>query len=465
MRGPIHYVQMECQLREKILEHDRAVPRYTSYPTAPHFVPQDDPSLYADWLSRIAEGEEISLYVHVPFCRQMCWYCGCHTKVTRKYGPIEAYVRNVLKEIELVGERLTNRGLLHHVHFGGGSPGLVSPADFSAVMAAVSRFFTIDKDAEIAIEIDPRGVTEDRVASYAANGVNRVSLGVQDFDDKVLKAVNREQPYALSNDAVRMFRDYGIDKINIDLLYGLPHQSVATMERSVDKALTLRPDRISLFGYAHVPWMKKHMRLIEEGALPDKSLRFDMFARGAEMLEEAGYVAIGIDHFAKPDDELAIAAQNGTMRRNFQGYTTDQSQTMIGIGASSIGKFAQGYAQNHTDMPLYQAALSVGKLPVSKMCPIDRDDLIYAHVIERVMCDFGVDLGQVCEEFNVAPDYFADPVKALQSLAAAEFVTLSDDDMVVRIDPAARPMARLVASCFDQYLQRQPEAARHSRAV
>lgn len=461
----MHHDAMECCLREKILEHDRAVPRYTSYPTAPHFTPQEDPSLYAEWLSRIAEGEEISIYVHVPFCRQMCWYCGCNTKVTRKYDPIEAYVRNIVKEIGLVSEKLTTRGLLRHIHFGGGSPGLLSPADFSAVMGTLSRFFTIDKDAEIAMEIDPRGVTEGRVASYAKNGVNRVSLGVQDFDDKVLEAVNRQQPYALSYDAVRMFRDYGIDKINMDLLYGLPHQSVATMERSVDKALTLRPDRISLFGYAHVPWMKKHMRLIEEGALPDKSLRFDMFARGAEMLEAAGYVPIGIDHFAKPDDELAIAAQNGTMHRNFQGYTTDQSRTMIGIGASSIGKFAQGYAQNHTDMPLYQAALSAGKLPVSKMCPIDRDDLIYAHVIERVMCDFAVDLTQICEDFNVAPDYFAESVAALQPLTEAEFVTLSDDGMSVRIDPAARPMARLVASCFDQYLRRKPEAARHSRAV
>lgn len=461
----MQHSSMGCHLRKKILEHDRAVPRYTSYPTAPHFAPQADSSLYADWLSRIGEGEEVSLYIHVPFCSQMCWYCGCNTKVTRKYDPIESYIRNVLIEIGLVGESLATRGLLRHVHFGGGSPGLLGPADFSAVVGALSRFFTIDKEAEIAIEIDPRGVTEGRVAGYAKNGVNRISLGVQDFDDKVLKAVNREQPYALSYDAVRMFRDYGIDKINIDLLYGLPHQSVTTMESSIDKALTLRPDRISLFGYAHVPWMKKHMRLIDEGALPDKSLRFDMFARGAEMLEAAGYVPIGIDHFAKPDDELAIAARNGTMRRNFQGYTTDQSQTMIGIGASSIGKFAQGYAQNHTDMPLYEAALAAGRLPVSKMCPIDREDLIYAHVIERVMCDFGIDLAQVCERFNVSSDYFSESFAALRPLADAGFIEPSDSDMNVRINPAARPVARLVAACFDQYLRRKPEAARHSRAV
>lgn len=443
---------MTCSLKTNILRFDRAVPRYTSYPTAPHFKPTTDAqSPY----SAITSNDMISLYIHIPFCAQMCWYCGCHTKVTKKYDPIADYVSYLLREIDLASQSIPVRGQVGHIHFGGGTPGLLTPDDFSKIMDAIKVRFDILDTAEIAIEIDPRSLSEDRVQAYATYGVNRVSLGSQDFNDHVLSSVNRAQPYDLSLNAVTLFRKYGINNINLDLIYGLPHQNAETVIKTIDLALTLNPQRIAYFGYAHVPWMKKHMRLIDETALPDKDMRFDLFHSGAKQLEDARYIAVGIDHFVQPNDSMAQAAKDKTLKRNFQGYTIDQSNIMIGLGVSSIGKTDDYYLQNSPEMPIYKDHIDAGRLPITKTCPITDEDKLRATMIERIMCDFELNLN------DYEGDY-TDEINALKPYMDSGLVQINDRHIIVSAQ--ARPIARLVAAAFDQYLP--PETTqRHSKAI
>lgn len=456
---------MSCGLRDNILKFDRPVPRYTSYPTAPNFVPMTNKTLYDQWLRALPEGARISLYLHVPYCSKMCWYCGCNTKITQRYAPVEDYVHLMLREIDILSEKIPASHIVADIHFGGGSPGLMRAIDFNLVMSHLKTRFQFDNNPTISIELDPRGVTEARVAAYARQGVNRVSLGVQDFDDTVLESVNRQQPFFLSYDAIRLLRDYGINNINVDLLYGLPHQSLKTMDETIDKILLLDPDRVSLFGYAHVPWMKKHMRLINEEALPQKELRFDLFEAGAQKLLSAGYEAVGIDHFAKPQDPLARAARSRTLRRNFQGYVTDMPDALIGIGASSIGKFPQGYIQNAADIPYYKESILSEHLPVSKICTMSKDDHIHAHIIEKIMCDFEIDLNAVIKDHDLPCEYFKENLSLLNVYIKQGFVNI-DNGHIVRVTPAGRPLTRLIAAAFDAYYSDiLPATKKHARAI
>ncbi|MCB9983699.1 MAG: oxygen-independent coproporphyrinogen III oxidase [Rhodospirillales bacterium] len=457
---------MRCNLRETMLKLDRPVPRYTSYPTAPHFQPLEDEQLYPQMLADLPEGARLSLYLHVPFCPKMCWYCGCHTKVTQRYAPVEDYAHLMMREIEILADALGSRGhKISHIHFGGGSPGMLRARDFAFVMDRVRENFTVEAGAEIAIEIDPRELTEGRVAAYAKNGVNRISLGVQDFDNTVLESVNRPQPFELSAQAVEWFRAQGIERINMDLLYGLPHQSPETMVATIEKAISLNPDRLALFGYAHVPWMKKHMRLIDENALPDKTMRFDLFEAGAQTLEHAGYIPVGIDHFAKKDDALVRASKEGRLRRNFQGYTDDAADALIGIGASSIGFLPGGYVQNAVDMPVYRERVLAGKLTVAKYCPIDDEDRLHAGVIERLMCDFGVDVGAQCAAYGFAQEHLDSEIEAVVRYADLGFIEI--DGRRLKMNPKARMMVRIIASVFDAYIPNVDALApqRHSKAI
>ncbi|MGB0719180.1 MAG: oxygen-independent coproporphyrinogen III oxidase [Bdellovibrionales bacterium] len=454
---------MSCTLKQKILDMDARVPRYTSYPTAPHFKAAKDAEIYRGWLQSIPAESGISLYIHIPFCPKLCWYCGCNTKITKRYDPVRAYVDLLLREIDILAAQIGRRQTVSSIHFGGGSPGMLEPCDFARIMNSIRSVFEIDADAEIAIELDPRNVTEGRVAAYAKHGVNRVSLGVQDFDDKVMASVNRQQPFQLSYNAARLLRDYGIAGLNIDLIYGLPHQNADTMRAAIDKALLLSPDRIAFFGYAHVPWMKKHMRLIDEGALPDKDLRYDLFQIGSHALIEAGYMPIGIDHFAKAGDSLCAAAQNGTLHRNFQGYTTDACETLIGLGVSSIGQMPQGYTQNAPDLPGYKAAIESGVLPVKKYCPTGDEDRLRAGVIARLMCDFRVDVYEQCRKFGFDDAHLDADLARLQTYETLGFITI--DGGVVTVTPQARLMVRSICAVFDSYLTAQDATPRHAQAV
>lgn len=443
---------MSCSLRDNILKFDQTVPRYTSYPTAPSFKTIDDNHHQYPILST---NNSLSIYIHIPFCPKMCWYCGCHTKITKKYDPISDYVKLLLKEIDLIRHYQNKRLSVSHIHFGGGSPGMLSPRDFQRIMLHLKDNFNITPQAEIAIEVDPRGVTEGRVATYSKMGVNRISLGTQDFNEDVLKSVNRAQPFHLSYNAIKLFRDYGIDHFNLDLIYGLPHQTTDKMKRTIDLALSLNPNRISLFGYAHVPWMKKHMRLIDETSLPDKSLRLDLFETGAQILETNDYIPIGIDHFAHPADSMAQALKDKTLHRNFQGYTTDQSSIMMGIGLSSIGKTTDTYFQNYADMPAYRSAIEKDQLPLSKSCSLNDNDKVRANIIERIMCDFEIDLKDYDGDYSTE-------LKAIQKFEDEGFLTICDTKIRIRYE--ARPIARLVCAQFDTYLPPQT-VQKHSRAI
>lgn len=439
----------------------RAVPRYTSYPTAPHFAAGFPQSAYRDWLARLDPKDPISLYLHVPFCRQQCWYCGCNMKLTARYAPVAAYVRNLIAEIDLLAAALPARMTVAHLHFGGGTPTALDPADLAAVMAAIAARFRLAPGAELAIEADPRTLSEAMTLQIGALGFTRASFGVQEFDAKVQAAINRVQPPEMVARAAAGLRAAGVASVNFDLIYGLPHQSEAALRRTVEQCVAMRPDRIALFGYAHVPWTAKNQRMIADEALPGGAERAAQAEAAAQALVAAGYVRIGIDHFALPADALAVASANGVLRRNFQGYTSDPAVALIGIGATSISRTPQGYAQNIAETGAWARAIAAGQLPVGRGRALRGEDALRAHVIERIMCDGAVDLGEAGRAFGAAPDWFKGEEPALAELARDGLLTQSGSGLILR--PEAMHLSRIVAAVFDEYLG--AAAARHSVAV
>ncbi|MEE8334253.1 MAG: oxygen-independent coproporphyrinogen III oxidase [Alphaproteobacteria bacterium] len=440
---------------------ERTAPRYTSYPTALSFSDEVDGGCYASWLGALERGTSLSLYLHIPFCRSMCWFCGCYTKITRRYEPVAAYLKTLEREIDLIA-RLLPAGLkVDHLHWGGGSPTIIRPDDWMRLDDRLRRRFRFADDAEIGVEIDPRTVEDDHLAAYAATGVTRVSLGVQDFASRVQKAINRVQPFEMTAGLVDRLRAHGIDTISLDLMYGLPHQTMAGVAETASRAAKLRPGRVALFGYAHVPWMKRHQTKIEERALPDSTARLAQFAAAADCLGEAGYVAIGLDHFAMPDDALARAAADGTLTRNFQGYTTDRASALIGLGASAITHLPQGYAQNAAPVAKWRAAIEQGRPATVRGVILRQDDRVRGTVIERLMCDLHVDLSKVRRRFELEDDFFRAEIDQLRPLADAGAVVVEGDSLSVT--EKGRPLVRLVAATFDN---RTPgEERRSSRVV
>ncbi len=437
-------------------------PRYTSYPTAVQFVPSITTREYVAWLESLRrDAGAVSLYLHIPFCDRMCWYCGCNTAVVNRRGPIEDYVARLLREIDLVADTLPQRLLAGSVHFGGGTPNMLAPDEVGAILAKLAERFDFAPGAEIAAEIDPRTLTPEWVRAAAAGGMNRASLGVQDFDLRVQEAINRVQPYEVVARAVDLLREAGISSLNMDFIYGLPRQTLPGLERTLEQALSLSPDRMSLFGYAHVPWMKSHQKLIQENELPDSRLRYQMQRRAADFLEEHGWSRLGLDHFARPDDSLAAAAADGRMRRNFQGYTTDEAPVLIGFGASSIGRMPQGYVQNAPSVPQWREKLERGELPVVRGVAMTGDDRFRADIIERLMCDFTVDLDDVCAKHGRRTDEFADAFARLREMEADGIATVRGS--TIEATRTGRDFIRSICVVFDAHLD--PEATRHSQGV
>ncbi|MDH3233485.1 MAG: oxygen-independent coproporphyrinogen III oxidase [Alphaproteobacteria bacterium] len=437
------------------------VPRYTSYPTAPHFSAAIGPEVYRQWLSAAGGDDPLSLYVHVPFCRTLCWFCGCHTRAVKRYSPVEAYARTLAAEMALVSDVIGHPAPVAHLHFGGGSPTILTSADFAGLMDVLRERFHILPEAETSVEIDPRGMSQPELRGLAEAGVTRVSLGVQDLDPTVQRAVNRIQPQALTEQVIDWCRDLGIAGINIDLMYGLPHQTVDGVAATAQAIAGMAPDRIALFGYAHVPWMKPNQKLIDEAALGGAWERWRQAEVAAEVLAGAGYRPIGLDHFARDDDALARMEETGRLRRNFQGYTEDQARLLIGFGASSIGDLEQGYVQNETDVRAYMKTIAEGGLATVKGVALDAEDRLRRAVIERLMCDFEVDLGGLARSHGMTPDCFAADKASLDTMVSDGLVEVADDH--VSVVEAGRPLVRVVAAAFDAYLGRS--AARHSRAV
>lgn len=440
---------------------DERLPRYTSYPAAPHFHAEVDGSSYAKWLKTLAAGTTTSLYLHVPFCRSMCWYCGCHTTVALRNGPIIDYLAALRGEIALVAEHLSSPVDVRHIHFGGGTPTILEPADFVALVGLLRRHFTVHPDAEIAVEIDPRRLEPPMAAALAAAGVNRASLGVQSFDPAVQKAINRIQSIEQTAAVVAGLREAGIGAISFDLIYGLPQQTLQSCLDTVEQCLAMRPDRFSIFGYAHVPEFKKHQRRIATEDLPGGLARHEQAEAMARSLAAAGYVRIGLDHFARPDDAMARALPEGRLRRNFQGYTTDPCEALIGFGASAIGRLPQGYVQNEVVTGRYAERIAESVLPTARGYRLSAEDRLRAELIERVMCDLAVDIDAVCARHPVDPQVLTPALRALDQLASEGVVDF--DGSRVLLPENARLFVRKVASVFDAYVEQSPR--RYSRAV
>lgn len=427
------------------------VPRYTSYPTAPHFHKGVDGAAYGEWLDTLPSGTPLSLYLHIPFCDTLCWFCACHTTVVNNYGPVRDYVERLEREIRLIGGMLKGHHPVSHIHFGGGSPTMLERDDMLRLGRLLRDAFDIAAGAEMAIEIDPRGFGPEQADTLAEAGMTRASIGVQDCDPKVQRAINRLQsPWDLRNTA-GLLRERGIDRLNLDLVYGLPYQTLMGLEHNLELAVDLRPSRMALFGYAHVPFFKKHQALIPEKALPGVEERLAMLTFAEGCLSGNGYQPIGLDHFALDSDELSIATERRSLHRNFQGYTADAAPALLGFGASAISALPQGYVQNHAATAQYRRALDENQLPVAKGIVLSGEDRLRRDVIEQIMCYLEVDLGATSQGHGQRPDCLDDVLVLIRPLQECGAVTVEGRRITVaRTQKAA---ARILASLFDTYLQ------------
>jgi oxygen-independent coproporphyrinogen-3 oxidase len=446
---------------ELIERYGNNAPRYTSYPTSPHFHDGIGAQSYREWLGSLSPRDIGSLYFHVPFCERLCWYCGCHTNIVNRPQQLSEYVELLTQEVDIVADAVGFPLRVQHLHWGGGTPSTIAAQDFRVFMAHVRKRFEITENAEIAIEIDPRTLSDDFVFALGDAGFNRASLGVQDFNEKVQRAINRVQSLRETIAAAARLRAAGIDKINLDLMYGLPHQTTADVIASIDQALTLHPDRIALFGYAHVPWMKRHQQMIPQDSLPDPHARMDQAEAAAQHLVANGFRHIGLDHFALPADPLCRSQEDGAMGRNFQGYTDDHADALLGFGTSAIGTLAQGYVQNAVAMPDYRAALQAGRPATVRGIRLEAEDRLRRDIIQTLMCGMGVDIPVLQANHHTAAGDLSDELGRLQPLV--EDGLLECEDGVVRMTELGRPFVRTVCAVFDSYLN--AGKARHSLAV
>ncbi|MFC7698385.1 oxygen-independent coproporphyrinogen III oxidase [Bradyrhizobium sp. GCM10028915] len=427
--------------------YDARLPWYTIYPTVAQFSKAVGGDACERWLQQLPLDQSVSLYFHIPFCRSICWYCGFARSITRRHSPILDFLGVLRGEIDLVAAQVAQPLPVSDVHFGGGTPTLIEPTEFRRLMELLRRRFAISNTAAIAVEIDPRTFTLATCEGLAAAGVNRASLGVQSFDPIVQKAINRVQSEAQTERVVQSLRQHGVMRVNFDLIYGLPNQTVQSCVQTATTALAMRPDRLAVFGYAHVPSFKKNQRLIDEAALPDSHARAEQAAAMANTLTAAGYRQIGLDHFALPHDELALAQKAGRLRRNSLGYSADTCNKVIGFGPSAIGRLGEGYVHNEVTAGSYSGQINAGRLATSKGYCLSLEDRVRAAIIERLMCDFEVDVPAIC----VAHGF--DPVGLLGS--GERLAMLAEDGIVemekgfLRVRPEHRFLTRAVAAAFD----------------
>jgi oxygen-independent coproporphyrinogen-3 oxidase len=439
----------------------RSVPRYTSYPTAPHFGKEVDGDAYARWLGTLGPETTLSLYLHIPFCDQLCFFCACRTQGSRNHAPVERYLGFLLREIEMVAGHVGNGHRVGQLHWGGGSPTILNPQETLRLKREIVAAFPGAATAAFDVEIDPRDMTDSRLDALAEAGLTRASIGVQDFDPAVQAAIGRHQGHRMTRGVIEGLRQRGVGSINVDLVYGLPAQSDATLGETIRKVIDIAPERLALFGYAHVPWMARRQKVIDERLLPGPAARRTQARVARELLLDAGYVPVGIDHFAKPGDSLAVAAAEGRLRRNFQGYTTDRADALIGMGASAIGRLPQGYAQNDPSTAGYQARIEAGQLPVVKGRALGLDDRVRADAIEQLLCDFRIDVAGLLKRYGD----FAQPVaeRAAELAREAPEGAILSHPWGFEIGEAWHDYTRLVAAEFDAYLGAAP--ARHSIAL
>lgn len=437
---------------------DARVPRYTSYPTAAVFTPQTGAVFQQQALRGLDPDLPVSVYIHIPFCERLCWFCACHTQGTRTLGPVEAYIATLEAELDLM-RRTVPAGLrMGRLHWGGGTPTILPPPLIHRLARAIRAVFPPHDDFEFSVEIDPTMVDRAKIDALAAEGMTRASIGIQDFDPEVQAAIGRLQPFDVTRACVEDLRAAGITSLNTDLVYGLPHQTPGRITDTIAKVRSFAPDRVALFGYAHVPWVSKRQKLIDEAALPDDMARYRLASLAAAQFAEAGLTPIGIDHFARPGDALDTALKAGQLRRNFQGYTADSCQTLIGLGASSISRFPAGYVQNAPATAAYIQRIQAGGFAGSRGYELTDEDRLRARAIECLMCDFVLDLDALRVECGPHAATLADSLAGIAE-KYERFVRL--DGQRLEIAPEGRALTRMIAAEFDQHV---PDRMTYSRA-
>ena len=446
--------------RDLIARHDAHAPRYTSYPTAAQFTADVDGARWGRWLSTAPVDTPVSLYLHIPFCKRLCWYCGCNTRAMNRVAVMSSYVDLLLAEADLVLAHVGRGVRVGSIHLGGGTPNMLPPGELERLMAGLAARFDLSDCYDIAAELDPEVLTDDWMRAAGRIGLSRASLGVQDLSPKVQAAVNRPESFESIRRAVEGLRAQGVTSVNLDLMYGLPLQTESNVVTTLGQITELKPDRIALFGYAHVPWMKPHQNLIRSEDLPDADARFLQSQAAARYLQAKGWTAIGLDHFALPHDSMAAAQRAGRLRRNFQGYTTDTAPTLIGLGASAISRTPEGFAQNIVQERDWRLAVQNGRLPVARGVALTDQDVLIGALIERLMCDFTVDVEACARMHGLDPDGLRDVWRRLEPFAADGLIEITGTR--VTVTPPGRPFVRAVCAAFD--LHAWP-AGRHARVI
>lgn len=426
---------------------DQRLPRYTSYPPAPAFHDGIGADFQAKALAALDPDEPISLYLHIPFCERLCWFCACRTQGVSSLAPVQHYIATLEAELAVVAKHLKGKQRIKQMHWGGGTPTILPPELIKRLVTAIDGVFQRDENTEFSVEIDPTLVDADKITALRAAGMSRASIGVQDFATQVQESIGRLQSYDQTKTAVDLLRGAGIASLNIDLVYGLPFQSVEGFGRTLDQVMSLDPDRIALFGYAHVPHMAKRQQLIPEQALPDDRARFALFNHATDVLTGSGMTAIGIDHFAKPTDSMAIAAAEGNLRRNFQGYTVDGCGTLLGLGASSISRFEEGFSQNTPQTGPYSKIVRGGELATARGYELTGEDKLRSRIIEMLMCDYAIDYN----ELNLTNAQQAMLTPAFMALRAECAGLYTEDAERLSLSLEARPLVRRLAHFFDTF--------------
>ncbi len=453
---------------ELLKKYDRPGPRYTSYPTAPYFHEGIGPEEFLKHIRRDDEAnneQPLSLYFHLPFCDTLCYFCGCNMMVTRDRQKIEHYIDYLEKEIQLLRPHISSKRKVAQLHWGGGTPTHLSPEQIKRLGTIIHKYFEFADDAEVSVEIDPRELTRQHMEALREIGFNRCSMGVQDFTPKVQETVNRIQPENITRQAVEWARELGFNSVNIDLMYGLPFQKMDTFEQTIDTVLNINPNRLAVFNYAHLPSMIKHQRLIKDEWIPAPEEKLQLLKLSIEKLTGAGYEYIGMDHFAKPDDELTVAMKKGTLYRNFQGYSTHSGLNLFALGISSIGMLSDLYVQNYKKLGEYYQALDEGKLPIVRGVALSEDDRLRREVITELMCNFRLQKSDIETKYNISFDeYFADALEQLKVYQEDNLIILQDERLTVTT--AGRLLIRNIAMNFDAYLQkREDNKPQFSRTV
>jgi oxygen-independent coproporphyrinogen-3 oxidase len=445
---------------KKFEKYSRPGPRYTSYPTAPEFSEAFTQENLKDYYKNQSDDRALSLYIHMPFCRSACYFCGCNTIFTSKDDKKTRYIEYLKKELNILKNHLNTSRVVTQMHFGGGTPTYFSPEQLEEVIKTVKEIFpNFASDAEVSCEVDPRFFTVEHMNVLKAGGCNRLSFGVQDLEEEVQKTIHRIQPFELTQNVINIARDAGIHSVNTDLIYGLPHQTRESFKKTLGKMLTLNTDRFAVFNYAHVPWLMKTMRKFDETTFPKPQEKLEMLKDTIDFFTSNGYKMVGMDHFAKPEDELFKAIEKGELHRNFQGYTTKGGADLIGIGLTSIGNGVDYYAQNFKDLEPWENALDNGDLPVFKGYRLSADDQLRQFVIMELMSNFSLNISRVEKEFGINfKEYFDDALKALEEFIEADLIKIKDDK--IEISQTGTMLIRNICMPFDAYLNKIPEDKR-----